>query len=153
MAKTSRRNLRHSRKGSDTPCTALVVGASDYSLELLVEVLDLAGFDILVARTDLEALFLLVDHRVDVVIVDRSLKGGDGLYLTRQIRRNPEQKKLPVIVVSAYPFDQRTRGAGSEGFEGYITKPINVCTFAREILDLYRRRMSKEAVCRDGTTG
>jgi DNA-binding NarL/FixJ family response regulator len=72
------------------------------------------------AESPPEALRLLATAKADVVIVDLTLKGGDGLELCKQIR--DRWKDLPILVVSMHDESLYAERALKAGARGYVMK-------------------------------
>src|SRR6202162_5081342 len=72
------------------------------------------------AGTAPEALRLVREQRWDLVILDLSLAGRNGLELLKQLKQiHPE---LPVLVLSMHSEEQYARRAFKAGAAGYVTK-------------------------------
>ena len=72
------------------------------------------------ASTEPEALRLVYEHNWDLVILDLSLAGRNGLELLKQLKQiHPE---LPVLILSMHSEEQYARRAFKAGAAGYITK-------------------------------
>jgi len=111
----------------------LVVDDNELNIELARYVLEADGFAVDRALHVDEAWARLRAYRPDLVLVDIQLPGSDGLSLVRAIKATPELAALPVIAFTAYamPGDEaRFRAAGCDG---YISKPIDVYTFAATV--------------------
>jgi PAS domain S-box-containing protein len=65
-------------------------------------------------------------HRPDAVIMDINLPGMSGFDATRQLRKWPETRDIPVIGLSAAAMPRDRRLADEAGFYRYLTKPVNV---------------------------
>lgn len=87
--------------------------------------LERLGFDPDAATTATEALERLVMRPADVALLDPALPDGDGLKLVRTIRREPEWRTLPIVVLSERrsPLDV-IRGAFA-GCSAYLAKPVD----------------------------
>ena len=66
--------------------------------------------------------------RPDLVLMDIQLPGKDGFALLSEIRRSPDQA-LRVIALTAHAMSGHGERALGAGFDGYITKPIDIRTF------------------------
>lgn len=66
------------------------------------------------------ALELVRKQRWDVVLLDLTMPGKDGLEVLQELRR--EQPKLPVLILSAHPEDQLALRLIKAGAAGYLTK-------------------------------
>lgn len=77
-----------------------------------------AGFD--EAASGREALQKIAQHHYDLVLLDISMPGRNGLDTLKTI--NYEKPNLPVLVLSMYPEDQFAMRSFRAGASGYITK-------------------------------
>lgn len=73
-----------------------------------------------VAGDGREALDLLEEHHPDVLVIDLSLPGLDGLEVTRQTLK--KQKSIKVVVLSMHNDEQLVRRALAHGAHGYVLK-------------------------------
>lgn len=82
-----------------------------------------SGGDMLVvaeASTASEALILFKEHGPDLVILDLSMPGRNGLEVVKEIKKI--QPDVPVIILSMHPEDQYAVRAFKAGASGYMTK-------------------------------
>ncbi|WP_087021530.1 sigma-54-dependent transcriptional regulator [Thaumasiovibrio subtropicus] len=105
----------------------LVVEDDEGLREALVDTLSLAGYEWIEADSAEQAIVLLKQHAVDIVISDVQMAGMDGLGLLRTIKNN--WPKLPVLLMTAYANIQDAVVAMKEGAIDYMAKP-----FAPEVL-------------------
>lgn len=82
-----------------TLATILCIDDEENQLVLRKLMLERAGYRVLTAESPAEAIALFGSDTVDLVIVDYYMPGMNGLALAREILR---QKKLPIVVLSAY---------------------------------------------------
>ncbi|MGC4118671.1 MAG: response regulator [Myxococcales bacterium] len=92
----------------------------------LSSVLEPKGAQVLVARNGREALEQLERGPVDLVLMDIMMPEVDGLAATREIRRRPAHKKLPVIALTAKAMPDDREKCLEAGASDYIAKPIDV---------------------------
>ena len=98
-----------------------------------------AGYEVLSAATGMEARTSMVDHYPDVVLMDWMLPDISGLELTRQLKRDPETREIPVIMLTARAQED-DRVAGLEGgADDYITKPFSPRELLARIKVVLRR--------------
>jgi len=87
---------------------------------------------------------ILVDHSIDLVVLDRRLAGEDGMVLARKLR---EESAIPIIILTGVR-DEADRIMGLElGADDYLTKPFS----PRELLARVRtvlRRTQGEALAK-----
>lgn len=119
------------------PPRILVVDDEPDILELTRLALTQDGFDVDVAATGNEALDQLRRARPDLVVLDLMLPDRPGTEICRAMRANPEQKDIPVIMLTARS-DEVDRVVGFElGADDYVTKPYSpreLCLRVRAIL-------------------
>ena len=72
------------------------------------------------ANNTQELLKLLCDQHCDVVVLDITMPGRDGLEALKELRR--ERPKLPVLILSIHPEDQFGLRVLRAGAAGYMTK-------------------------------
>ncbi len=76
------------------------------------------------ASNGLEALGLLKSRKVDILITDVQMPGMDGMALLRQVRKDPELARLPLILISAQDDRSSVRLGMFSGADDYLTKPF-----------------------------
>ena len=95
-----------------------------------------------VASCGKEMTGILVDHSIDLVVLDRRLGGEDGMVLARKLR---EESDIPIILLTGV-CEEADRIMGLElGADDYLTKPFS----PRELLARVRtvlRRTKREAL-------
>ena len=84
-------------------------------------ILQVNGYDPLIAKTGKQALAMLWSHSPDLIILDLGLPDMDGLKVLRVIR---QRTLLPIIVVSARTTEKDKVFALDAGADDYITKPF-----------------------------
>ncbi|MBQ7737565.1 MAG: response regulator transcription factor [Oscillospiraceae bacterium] len=80
------------------------------------------GMDVLEAGTGAEALELIAEHTVHLVLMDVMMPGMDGMTATARLR---EQSNVPVIMITAKSEDGDKILGLTVGADDYITKPFN----------------------------
>ncbi len=102
--------------------SVLVVDDALTVRELQRSILERAGFDVRVASDGVEALALLAEAPVDLVLTDLEMPRMDGFGLTEAIRAHPTLANLPVLMLTSRSSDvDRQRGL-EVGADGYIIK-------------------------------
>jgi CheY-like chemotaxis protein len=92
----------------------------------LTALLTSKGATVLVADTGREALEQLARHaRIDVVLMDIMMPEMDGYEATRQLRRNPRFRNLPVIALTAKAMKGERERCLEAGASDYVSKPID----------------------------
>jgi two-component system cell cycle response regulator DivK len=71
-------------------------------------------------------------ERPDLVLMDIQLPGKDGFELLAEIRGS-EHRSLRVLALTAHAMSGDRERALDAGFDGYITKPIDIRTFPEQV--------------------
>ncbi len=104
----------------------LVVEDNDLNLKLVRDVLQHAGFDVVVARTGEQSIDVARESVPDLVLMDLGLPGIDGTEALHRLRAVPATASVPVVAVTAYAMDTDRERSRQAGFDGFLTKPIDV---------------------------
>lgn len=112
----------------------LVVEDNPDFIEYLREQLS-ADYNVYTASNGIEALKVLDNHEINIIISDIMMDGMDGLELCRKVKTNLTTSHIPVILLTAKALpEDEVRGIEC-GADAYITKPFN--------MQLLRRRVGK----------
>src|SRR5690606_10564633 len=107
--------------------------------DMLVFNLERAGYKVRVAESGRQAREVLADARPGLVVMDWMLPDISGLELTRQRKRDPDTREIPVVMVTA-PAQEDDRVTGLDGgADDYIVKPFS----ARELLARIRVQLRR----------
>jgi two-component system chemotaxis response regulator CheY len=91
-------------------------------------VMDLSGFEVgscLNAANGAEALALLNQNRVDLILTDINMPEMNGEDLVRRIEEQDEFRSIPVVVVSTDATENRIHRMLDLGAKGYVVKPFS----------------------------
>lgn len=111
--------------GMNTPPTILVVDDDEDIRLLIAQLLRSQGYSVTEAACASEAETSVVENPPQLILMDLSMPGTDGLSSIWNIRKQPEMAAVPIIIVSAYDaFDLRAE-ATAAGCCGYLTKPLD----------------------------
>ena len=111
----------------------LVIEDNEMNLELAITLLETKGFTVISARTAEEGLRLAQQLLPDLILMDFSLPGMDGVTATKSLKANPATRNLAVIGLSANAMKGVEEAALNAGCTGYLTKPIDTRSFASTI--------------------
>lgn len=109
------------------------------SLALLLNTL---GHQTTVAYRGADALRILAQENVDVVLMDIGLPDIDGYKVVEVIRRTDQD--LIVVAISGYGQEEDIRKAMEAGFDGHLTKPISLNTLEKKISALIATKRELE---------
>ncbi len=120
----------------------LVIEDDDDSREMLSVLLENAGAVPVPAATVADALRLLGDLEIDIVLSDIGMPGRDGYDLVRALRAfpNPRVQQAPAVAVTAHASGvDRARIIGA-GFDAHVSKPIEPAELLRTMAAVVARR-------------
>jgi CheY-like chemotaxis protein len=111
----------------------LLIEDNPSNRELTVMVLNGNGYEVDIAEDGQEGLQKVRTNLYDLVLMDVRLPGMDGLTLTRMLKSDPKTADIPVVALTAHAMKGDEQEALAAGCAGYITKPIEVSKFVRQI--------------------
>lgn len=93
--------------------------------KLLKYNLEKAGYKCFLAESGEDALQLLAERDVDLVLLDIMLPGIDGFEVCRKIRQHPLHRELPIVMLTA-KGEEIDKVLGFElGIDDYVVKPFS----------------------------
>jgi CheY-like chemotaxis protein len=129
--------MRQSSEPKSTP-RILVVDDNVLNVELVKFVMGTEACQIDVAPNADAALRLIASFHPHLILMDIQMPGMNGLDLTRRIKGDPATRHIVIIAFTAYAMKGDEEKMRAAGCDGYMTKPIEVGTFARQVLDHLR---------------
>ena len=111
----------------------LLVEDNERNLKLARDVLEYAGFTVLVATTGEDAVTTAQAAAPDVILMDLQLPGIDGHAALSLLRADSTTRHIPVVALTAFAMAQDRDRALAAGFDGYLEKPISVRSFADQV--------------------
>lgn len=65
----------------------------------------------------------LLRYKPDLVLLDIMMPDVDGFAMMRELKRDPDLSRVPIIIFSGKPKEAMAELFGPEGIAGYISKP------------------------------
>ena len=115
--------------------TILIIDNEVSNRILLERVLSARGYHCISASNGQEALDMLDQQAVDLVLTDLSMPVLDGFRTAQLIRMRPNLASVPIIAVTAYASGDEGETAKRMGCTEYLTKPFK----PRQLLELIER--------------
>jgi chemotaxis family two-component system response regulator PixH len=104
--------------------TVLVVEDTPSEMELLTHYLRESGYSVIGAISANEALSKAVELKPDVIVTDVVMPGMSGFELCRNLKKNPETQKVPIIICTSKGQEIDRLWGMRQGADVYITKPF-----------------------------
>jgi CheY-like chemotaxis protein len=92
-----------------------------------------AGYAVFEAVSAEKGIELAKTGSPDLILMDISLPGMDGLVATGILKQDPELKNIPIVALTAHAMRGDEEKALAAGCIGYITKPINTKAFSKTV--------------------
>ncbi len=105
----------------------LIVDDSSVTRSVLRKTIAMTDIDvdeILEAGDGLEALDVLSDNQVDLIMADINMPRMNGMEMTAAILANEKTRDIPVVIVTTHSDDTRINELCSQGVKKYIHKPF-----------------------------
>jgi class 3 adenylate cyclase/CheY-like chemotaxis protein len=125
----------------------LVVDDQPPNIRLLEAILVPRGYDVTPASSGEEALAVLDQSDVDLVLCDIVMPGMDGYQVCRAIRERPATAYLPVVMVTASGDEQKIK-ALEAGADDFLTKPVNQSELLARVASLARIKRYQDTIKR-----
>jgi CheY-like chemotaxis protein len=95
------------------------------NLMMLQRRLTRRGFEVTISMNGAESVEWAKTLQPDVIVMDLNLPGVDGWEATRRLKKQPETKEIPIIVLTADPKEKSREKALAAGCDEFELKPID----------------------------
>ncbi|MCP4574386.1 MAG: hybrid sensor histidine kinase/response regulator [bacterium] len=139
------------RTGDDL--TMLVVDDRQENLSSMRQLLRRPGLVILTAASGNEALGLMLEHDLALVLLDVQMPGMNGFEVAELMRRNERTRHVPIIFVTAIDKERRQVFSGYEaGAVDYLFKPVDPFIIRSKVavfLEMKEAQLARERLVRE----
>ena len=119
---------------------ALIIDDNANNLLLEKDLLEVAGFEVFEAENASVGIAIAKKEKPDIIIMDVRLPDMRGSEAAAILRQEKETSDIPIVFVTASVLAEDREDIKSVTNSGFIGKPINTRTFAKEISQLIRGR-------------
>ena len=120
------------------PSVVLVVEDNPANQLLVDAMLQGRGYEVRFASSASEALTSIELMRPDLILMDISLPGQDGLSLTRQLKADPANASMRIVALTAHAMLGDQKVSLEAGCIGHITKPFDAKALRQQIAGFLR---------------
>ena len=117
---------------------ALVVDDNGNNLILERDLLEVAGFEVFEAENAADGIAIVRKEKPDIIIMDVRLPDMRGTEAARILRQDIQTHDIPIVFVTASVMAEGREGIADIDNAGFIGKPINTRTFAKEISEFIK---------------
>ena len=111
----------------------LIVEDNDKNLKLARDLLRYHGFETIEATNAEDGIALARSRTPRLVLMDIQLPGMDGVSALQKLRADKATAAIPVVAMTASVMKEDRERFDTAGFDGFITKPIDVKSFPDQI--------------------
>ena len=132
----------------DVKATILVVEDDPAMLIAFQEVLEGAGYEVVVAANGKDALSWLQSQTPDLILSDISMPVMDGFKATAEIRKKEAStgEHIPIIAMTAHAMKGDREKCLDAGMDDYTTKPLNPAEVFQKIDDAMRNTKKQQSL-------
>lgn len=113
--------------------TILVVDDDPTVIQMLSMLLGKNGFKVIGASDGMEGFKEAISKSPHVIITDKGLPKIDGYALLDSLKKIPETKSIPVLLITGQKSDQEEAIAFNKGFFDFIPKPFGEVTIVSRV--------------------
>jgi two-component system cell cycle response regulator DivK len=113
--------------------TVLIIEDNDKNMKLARDVLQNKGYKTLEAVTGEDGVRLAKENAPDLVLMDIQLPDIDGCEALSRLRADERTAAVPVLAVTAQAMQGDRERFLAVGFDGYLSKPVDVVELVRTV--------------------
>jgi len=103
----------------------LAVDDSPSMRQMVSYTLESGGHEVIMANDGVEALEIAKKQTVNLVLTDVNMPNMDGITLVRELRRLPEYRYKPILVLTTESSQEKKMQGKEAGATGWIVKPFD----------------------------
>lgn len=104
----------------------LIIDDEEGFLALLRQALEERGFEVVTAVNAVDAGIEIAGNLPALILMDIKMPGIDGFQACEAIKKNPNTKDVPIIIISALSDDSDIHKAKKIGIADYFVKPVDI---------------------------
>lgn len=111
----------------------LVVEDHPLNLELVTDLLEKEGCQVITAETAEAGLRLAAAEHPDLILMDIDLPRMTGYEVSRRLKTDPATAPIPIVALTSHAMRGDDLKAREAGCEGFLTKPLDVRVFRETV--------------------
>lgn len=133
-------NKPEQRESAEEDIYNILIVEDNIELLMLMQTILSNRYNIFTAQNGQEALKVIAETELDLVISDVMMPEMDGLELTRHIKSDSNMSHLPIILLTAKTNEEDREKAMVTGADDYITKPFKLGDLQLRIKNIIENR-------------
>jgi two-component system, cell cycle response regulator DivK len=129
--------IKHAEPASQPARTVLIVEDQIEMRAIASAYLERQGYRVLATDNGADAVRQAREEHPDLIFMDISVPGMDGIRATAEIKRDPATRGIPVVILTAHPYGSVGKRAMDAGCDGWLNKPCD----PRRLLQEVQRRV------------
>ncbi|MBI5958703.1 MAG: response regulator [Chloroflexi bacterium] len=113
--------------------SVLIVEDESDNAEVVSDALKFMGATVRAAANGRVGLEMLQEYAPDLILLDLSMPYMDGWEMHRRLRADPHTRSIVVVALSAHAMMGDKERVLAAGFDGYLSKPVSLLTFVRDL--------------------
>ncbi len=130
----------------------LVVDDIKSNRDLVKEYLRQVNLEVVEAENGQQALLFAPEYQPDLILMDIKMPEMDGYEATRQLKKNPDTQKIPVIALTASATQDTKSKVSAYDFDGYLSKPVTTSELVSELSRYLKHKIIEVAVITEAAT-
>lgn len=119
----------------------LIVEDNQKNLKLVRDLLQFRGYLVLEAETGEKGIEIAREQRPALILMDVQLPGMDGIAAMTVLKADSNTQHIPIVALTAYAMKGDKERFTENGFDGYISKPIDI----RELPKIVEQHLSRHS--------
>lgn len=107
------------------PIQVLVVDDTAAARDTIRAHLNRPGFTVVAVNGGLDAIRILEEREIDVILLDAMMPDMDGFETCHRIKSNPDWEGIPIVMVTALDSQEDRNDGLKAGADDFLTKPVN----------------------------
>ena len=104
------------------------------------------GYEVIVAADGKEGLEKAVNEKPDLILLDTSMPVMNGHEMLNRLRKHPDLKNIPVIMVTALCDVEDIATASTYGVADYVAKPFDFAELMEKIANALEKKKTSSGV-------
>jgi chemosensory pili system protein ChpA (sensor histidine kinase/response regulator) len=125
----------------DRQLTALVVDDSITMRRVTQRLLERRGAKVLTARDGLDAITVMQEHEIDIILLDIEMPRMDGYQFATHVRNDAKARNVPIIMITSRSGEKHRAKAIEIGVNDYLSKPYQESQLVAAIESLLGREL------------